>query len=138
EENDDAEDRRGTRHANDSARVTLDEAQITKSVAPGAAPVGATVEYTVEVRLPGNANFYNVTLSDSLPQGVEYVEGSSRATFDWAGAPSEPDSASVEPKDSELEWTILDEGDEPVATIETHSEPRTITITYEAKISDAV
>lgn len=121
----------GERTADDDATVHLSDATLTKSVDKASAPVGDTVEYTVEVTLPANANFYDVTLTDTLPDGVEFVTGTQQVTFN--GWPTNPTvTGPTDPTSQNLEWTITP------ADIPLHTSARTITITFDAKLTDAI
>ncbi|TDP90694.1 putative repeat protein (TIGR01451 family)/fimbrial isopeptide formation D2 family protein [Leucobacter luti] len=125
-------ERRGDRITGVSATVHLSEASIVKSVTPTSAPVGASVEYTLKTTLPARANFYDATLTDTLPAGVEYVAGSARVTLDWAGAASPPAIADEPSRSgSTLNWAI-----DP-ADIRDHDKVRTITVTFSGKITTA-
>lgn len=132
-----ATDRRGDRFSRDDETVTVSDASIAKSVDKAEAPVGDTVAYTVTVTLPERANFYDVRLTDTLPKGVEFVSAVGTPQFGgWAagtqptvaGPASDGDTAAGET----LTWTLTPD-DFPW-----HTEDRTITVSYSAKITDAV
>ncbi len=136
--------RRGYYTRDAGASVRMVNAAIEKSVETlnglGKAPVGETVTYTVKTTLPPNANFYDVTLTDSLPAGVEYVATTS-ATVDWAGATPTPKVISpAGPGGSNPIWTFVDKDDESqqIRDFALHTAPRTIEIVFTAKVTDAV
>lgn len=137
--------RRGDRATDASRDVRINEATIAKSVSPTSAPVGDTVTYTLVTTIPANANFYNVALTDELPKGLSYVAGSSAVTTVWGGPGTAPgvgtDGVSThEPvvtpgtgtNGDGLAWAINP------GKIETHSAARTITLTFQAKVTNAV
>jgi len=140
----DAATRRGDRATGAEAPVTLSQASLAKSVTTpnglGSAPVGETVHYTLVVSLPANANFYDVTLTDTLPAGVAYVPGSSAVTIDWQGAPDEPTVGTVVGGDlheptitgNVLDWAIAPDD------IALHTAARTITVEFDATITNTV
>jgi len=126
--------RRGDRATGADAPVTLSQATLTKSVTTpnglGSAPVGETVRYTVTVNLPANANFYDVTLTDTLPAGVSFA-GNQDVTF--SGWPVDPlVTGPVDPNSQNLSWTIAPDDIPLLATA------RTITIAFDATITSSV
>jgi len=126
----DATTRRGDRATGAEREVTLSQATIDKSVDLASAPVGETVRYTLVATLPANANFYDVTLTDTLPAGVTFA-GDQVITYD--GWPANPVVAGpVDPNVQNLSWTIT-----PV-DIPLHTAERTITIEFDALISSSV
>ena len=52
------------------ATITVPGGAVTKSVNPDHVPVGGTVTYTVAADLPADVNFYDATLIDQLPAGI--------------------------------------------------------------------
>lgn len=131
----DTTDRRGDRIGDAEADVKLTSATIEKSVTPTSAPVGDTVEYTLVTTLPADANYYDVELVDVLPAGMAYVANSSEASIDWAGAtPGAPTIGQPDVDGQTLTW-IAKTDNVDVATWNTD---RTITITFDVKITDGV
>lgn len=136
---DDTSARRGDRVTRTNVGISLTGATISKSVSPAQAPVGETVTYTIINTLPADANYYDVELTDTLPIGLEYVAGSAQVELDWAGStpvPSvgEPDGepTSISPNGRTLTWAIVSDD------VPTYGQARTITITFDAKITDDV
>lgn len=132
--------RRGDRDARAREDVRLTSANVTKSVSPEAVPVGDTVTYTLTANFPADANYYDVTLADTLPAGLEYLE-TTNVEVDWADAPNAPAVVSpVAPAGSSLAWTFTggDFGASPGADFATWSQPRSIVITFTAKVTDHV
>lgn len=140
----DTTDRRGDRVRDAARNLSITEASVDKRVRvlgsgdgfvdAAQAPVGETVEYRVVATLPADANYYDVELTDTLPVGLEYVSGSSSASYAWAGGPSRPTIGEPSLNGRTLTW--IAQGDD--VDIATHDEPRTITITFQAKVTDEV
>lgn len=129
----DTSDRRGTVAAISSATVRMPEASILKTVEPGSAPVGDVVTYTLTTTLPASTNFYDVVLSDTLPVGVEYLSGGTHTeTANWAGAPNTPVIGAPSLNGRTLTWSV---GPDDILA---WSANRTITVTFEARITNAV
>lgn len=57
--------------ANGNSSVTVAGATTTKTVDKAKAEVGQKVTYTVNATLPASVNFYNATVMDTLPQGID-------------------------------------------------------------------
>lgn len=127
----DTTDRRGIREASVDRNITLQKAAITKSVDKATAPVGDTLKYTIVTTLPKNLNFYNVSLSDTLPVGVTYVPGSAVVTPSGSGLPVITNQPVVSNAGRTLTW--LAAGDS--IDILSNSADRSITITLSAKIT---
>ncbi|UOQ57303.1 isopeptide-forming domain-containing fimbrial protein [Leucobacter allii] len=130
---DDADARRGDRVVGAHAVVRVADAGLMKSVSPAAAPVGETVEYTLTTTLPAHANFYDVALVDTLPEGVVYA-GAPSIAFGGDWSDGEP-AIDAEPRQDgrTLSWPAS--GDVDIAYTDA---VRTITITFQARITDAV
>ncbi|KQR37260.1 isopeptide-forming domain-containing fimbrial protein [Microbacterium sp. Leaf159] len=129
----DTSDRSGTYTAKANATVRMPDATIDKSVSTASAPVGDTVTYTVKTTLPTSTNFYDVTLTDTLPAGVDFVAaGTHTETAQWAGAPDAPEIGQPTVNGRVLSWKISQ--DDIIAWDQT----RTITVTYQARITTAV
>ena len=131
-------DRRAEYAVSANATVTVANAGIAKSVNKPTAAVGETVEYTVKTSFPANANYYDVKITDRLPKGVEFVRATG-TTVDWADLPAaeRPSVVAAAPQGTvaagqTLSWT-LEPGD-----VATYSKPRSITLTFEARITDAI
>jgi len=118
--------RRGSRTSTDSQTLTVAPARIVKSVDKASAPIGDTVAYSLQVTLPANVQFYDTAITDTLPTGVAFGAVTGWTTT-GAGAP-----AQVTPTQSgqTLTWSL---GDIAAASVE-----RTVTITFTAKLTDAV
>ncbi|GAA1246824.1 fimbrial isopeptide formation D2 family protein/uncharacterized repeat protein (TIGR01451 family)/LPXTG-motif cell wall-anchored protein [Microbacterium phyllosphaerae] len=129
----DTSDRSGTYAAKADATVRMPDAAIDKSVSTSSAPVGDTVTYTVTTTLPTSTNFYDVTLTDTLPEGVEFVaSGTHTESTQWAGAPDAPAIGQPTLNGRVLSWSVSP--DDIIAWDQT----RTITVTYQARITKAV
>lgn len=136
---DDATERRGDRVDNAREDVNVTTASIAKSVSPSSAPVGDTVKYTLVTTLPADANYYDVTLTDTLPTGLEYVADTSDVELGWGTAPNRPtvgetggEPSSVSTDGRTLEWDIVPDD------IGTFDDVRTITVTFDAKVTDEI
>lgn len=119
----------GTRTANADETVDVSQATLEKSVTPTSAPVGDTVRYKLDVTLPANANFYGVSLTDTLPVGVSYVGNETQAFTNWA---TDPEVSDADVSGRDLSWTI-DPEDIPFST-----QQRTISIEFDARITSTV
>ena len=64
--------RGGTRTSSDTQTLTVAPASIVKSVDKASAPIGDTVSYSLLVTLPKNVQFYDTTITDTLPTGVSF------------------------------------------------------------------
>jgi fimbrial isopeptide formation D2 family protein/uncharacterized repeat protein (TIGR01451 family) len=134
--------RRGDRTATASETVTATTAAIDKGVRIGAgaygptasAPIGETAQYRVEVTLEADINYYAPTIVDRLPAGVvldeDSVDGPDETsatgtvqTADWARTYDAGSNT----------WTWTYDGD-----ILSDDEQRTLVLTYDVLLSDAV
>ncbi|MFA7497703.1 MAG: isopeptide-forming domain-containing fimbrial protein [Leucobacter sp.] len=131
----DTTERRGDRIGDAEADVKLTSATIEKSVTPTSAPVGDTVKYTLVTTLPADANYYDVELVDVLPAGMAYVTNSSDVSIEWAGATSgAPTIGQPEVDGQTLTWIAKTDN----VDVATWNADRTITITFDVKITDDV
>lgn len=129
----DTSDRRGQVAAVSAATVRMPEASILKTVDRGSAPVGEVVTYTLTTTLPASTNFYDAVLTDSLPVGVEYLASGTRTeATNWAGAPGAPLIGAPTLNGRTLTWSI---GPDDITA---WSATRTITVTFQARITDTV
>ncbi len=127
---DDTSARRGTVTASVNRTVTMPDATITKTPSSGTAPVGDVITYTVTTTLPSATNFYDVTLTDTLPAGVEFLPGGTHTEVaDWRGAPDAPAIGAPQLDGRTLTWAI---GPDDVLAWST---ARTITVTYQARLT---
>ena len=114
--------------ANDT--VQLADATLTKDVAPSSATVGDDLTYTVNVTFPANITYYDATVIDTLPDGVDF-DGTVSVTCD--GGPCTPAVTNLAPEpqpdgSTRLGWFLNDLPNQPAA--------RTYTITYAAHVDD--
>ncbi|MFF7293013.1 isopeptide-forming domain-containing fimbrial protein [Microbacterium sp. NPDC008134] len=129
----DTSDRRGTVAATSAVTVRMPEASILKTVDRPSAPVGSVVTYTLTTTLPASTNFYDAVLTDALPAGVEYLpDGARTETANWASDPNVPNIGAPTLNDGKLTWSI---GPDDILA---WSETRTITVTFQARITDSV
>ena len=73
---------RTTYSANATDTVTAPQATIAKSVSPANATIGDTVTYTVDVTVPAGITTYDLTVLDTLPDGVDFQNF---GTFTYTG-----------------------------------------------------
>lgn len=109
--------------------VQVPKGSITKSVTPGSAPVGDQVEFTVDVTLPANANFYDAKVVDTLPVGINPSSITDvQVTCLEGGVACAPALAVPTGADNgqTYTWTF---GTIPTSTVE-----RKLTITYKAVV----
>ncbi len=122
--------------ANASAVVTVEGATTVKTVVPGTATIGGTVEYTVKVALPKNVTFYNATIVDTLPVGLTANAGTAVVTCETdtpttdcaADLPSGP-SFTLAPNGQKIGWLL---GSVTAKTVK-----RTITVTFTGTVTGA-
>jgi len=129
----DTAQRRGLITRSADATVRMPDASVTKTASPASAAVGEIVTYSVTTTLPSSTNFYDVVLTDTLPAGVEFLpEGTRTESVQWAGAADQPTVGAPTLRGNELSWTI--DRDDILAA----GDPRTITVTYQARLTTAV
>lgn len=128
----DAAERSGARSTGASADAKIAEATIAKTVTPQRAPVGETVTYTVTTTIPADANFFDFSVVDTLPVGVEFVKNS--ASVNFSGGPTIADQPTVSSDERTLTWPAGDKG----VNITKADHARTVVISYQAKITDNV
>ena len=121
--------------ANTDETVTVPGGALTKSVDPARVRVGDTTEYTVEVDLPRDVNFYEASVVDELPAGIDpasvALTGSSCEYADVlagaCGVNAGPGSE-LAPQGQLHGWFLGDVASDP--------RPRTVTLTYTAIVGD--
>ncbi|MDQ1745645.1 MAG: large repetitive protein, partial [Pseudonocardiales bacterium] len=119
-----------------TSTVTVAGATAQTSVVPGSATIGGTVSYTGTAVLPAGVNFYNLSLIEQLPAGIDATSVVPGAV-DCANADSTACtpaaagrlSASAGPGTSTLIGWLL--GDVPYA-----SQVRTVRVHYTARVAD--
>lgn len=129
----DTADRRGLLIRTANATVRMPEATISKQATPASAAIGEVVTYSVTTTLPSSTNFYDVVLTDTLPTGVEFLpDGAHSESVQWAGASDRPSVGAPTVNGGVLSWSI--DRDDILAA----SDVRTITVTYQARLTTAV
>lgn len=116
-----------------SRQVVVPGAALSKSVAEATEPVGGTSTYTLEVDLPQDVNFYEATVVDELPAGIDpatvaWVSSSCAYTDGPAGAcgvAAASDSA-LAPSGRRHGFFLGDVAADP--------RPRRVTVTYTAVV----
>ncbi len=119
-----------------SSTVAVAGATAQDSVLPSAATVGDTVSYSTSAVLPAGVNFYNLSLIDQVPAGIDpnsIVAGTVSCT-NTDGSGCTPASAvrlssTAGPASSTVIGWLL--GDAPYA-----GQTRTVTVHYTARIAD--
>ncbi|MDQ2957601.1 MAG: DUF11 domain-containing protein [Actinomycetota bacterium] len=121
-----------------SANSTVNVAGATalKSVTPTSATVGDTVSYRTSAVLPAGVNFYNLSLIDQVPNGIDpnsIVEGTVSCTNADTTACSLTSATPLTPVAGSASSTIIGWliGDAASA-----SQTRTVTVNYTAKVKD--
>jgi uncharacterized repeat protein (TIGR01451 family)/fimbrial isopeptide formation D2 family protein len=112
--------------------VVVEGAVTVKTVQPGTATIGGTIDYTVTVALPSEVNFYDAAIIDTLPVGISpdtatlSCETASNASCDsdLPGA-----GAALTTSGQNTGWLL---GDVLAST-----ENRTVTVTFTATVLDA-
>lgn len=125
-----------TYSAGASSTATVLGATAQTSVLPTSATIGATVSYTSTAVLPAGVNFYNLSLVEQLPAGIDAssvvpgtvgcVNADSSACTPAVAAPL---SAAAGPGSSTLIGWLL--GDVPYSV-----QVRTVTVHYTARVAD--
>ncbi|WP_261166993.1 hypothetical protein [Microbacterium sp. Marseille-Q6965] len=136
----DAGDRRGDRTDDAAATIEAATARIAKGVRLAettdaytdrlGAPIGDTVQYEVDITLQPNINYYEPTIADDLPSGVELIDSS----VNGPETDSSIDGAwtrSHDPQTNTWRWTY--DGDIAAA-----AEVRTLTLRYEVLLSESI
>jgi uncharacterized repeat protein (TIGR01451 family)/fimbrial isopeptide formation D2 family protein/LPXTG-motif cell wall-anchored protein len=119
-----------------NSTITIAGATATKSVSPTSATVGDTVNYTTSALLPAGVNFYNLSLIDQLPNGIDpnsVVLGTVSCTYadSTACTPSTASALTSSPgsgSSTVIGWLLGD------AT--TAAQSRTVTVHYTAKVAN--
>ena len=119
-----------------SSTVTISGAIAGKSVSPTSAPVGETITYRTSAQLPAGVNFYNLSLIDTLPRGIDpasvslvstaCVNADSSACAPAAATPLTPTAGPA--SSTVIGWLL---GDAAAG-----AQVRTVTITYTARVAD--
>ena len=125
-----------TYSAGATSTVTVAGGAALSSVTPTSAAVGDTVNYSSSAVLPAGVNFYNLSLIDQLPAGVDpnSVAPGAVSCVDADNSPCTPDgavrlaSAAGAGSATLVGWLL---GDVPFA-----SQARTVTVRYSARIAD--
>lgn len=143
---DDATNRRGDRAASSSANVTAAVADLAKGVRIGtsgafgssvSAPVGETVQYQLVATLQPRVNYYDVRFEDQMPAGVQLVANSAHVemtTGSGSAVDVTDDWAHSNPSGTNHRWSYTPTGGD----LASNDETRVITLTYQAKVTDAV
>lgn len=124
--------------ASATSSVSIAGATATKSVTPSSATIGDTVSYTASAVLPAGVNFYNLSLIDQVPNGIDETSitqtGVSCTNADTTACSITSASAlsqSPGPSSSTLiGWYF---GDAASA-----GQQRTVRVTYTARVADRV
>ncbi|HLS01825.1 MAG TPA: isopeptide-forming domain-containing fimbrial protein, partial [Beutenbergiaceae bacterium] len=142
-----ATERRGERGAKTNETVHLDSPQIVKEVQPDEAPVGDMVTYDVTLTLPPNANFYDVTFTDTLPEGVVADESTFAYEFvddtdsTWPNRADTPGSMTMDVSGQNITWvfhTGEDGAGDEITTFATHADSRVVQLSFEAQVTGDV
>jgi large repetitive protein len=117
-----------------SSIVSIAGATAAKAVTPSSATIGDTVTYTASAVLPAGVNFYNLSLIDQLPSGIDETSiaqtGVSCTNADTTGC-SITSAGALTPTGSSpvtIGWYL---GDATSA-----AQQRTVKVTYTARVAD--
>ncbi|MDQ1722663.1 MAG: large repetitive protein, partial [Pseudonocardiales bacterium] len=121
----------------DSSTVTVAGATALKTVTPTSATVGDTVNYSTSAVLPAGVNFYNLSLIDQLPAGIDpnSVVPGTVSCVNTDSSPCTPSTAvrlSSAPGAGSatlIGWLLGD--------VLYTSQNRTVTVRYSARIADS-
>ncbi|HJQ02696.1 MAG TPA: hypothetical protein VJ851_13935, partial [Jatrophihabitans sp.] len=119
-----------------SSTITIAGATAVKSVSPTSATVGATVNYTTSAVLPAGVNFYNLSLIDQLPNGIDpssVVLGTVSCAY--------ADSTACTPNTASALTPVAGSGSSTVigwllGDAATAAQSRTVTVHYTAKVAN--
>ena len=122
--------------ASRNSTVTAAGATILKTVLPGAATIGDRVTYTVTATLPAGINFYNLSLIDRLPNGIDpaslllgTITCTNADTTACSVTTAAPLTSTAGPASSRnIGWLLGDVVQDP--------QVRTVQITYSATVAD--
>ena len=128
-------DRRGDRATGAERDVTLTRATLAKTVSPAYAPVGGTVRYTLTTTIPANANFWDAQLIDTLPPGFSYA---GNPTVSFVGGPAVTNDLHVSGQTVTWPATAGPPSAGSRIDIPFAATGRTITISFDARVTDAV
>ncbi|WP_442214531.1 isopeptide-forming domain-containing fimbrial protein [Specibacter sp. RAF43] len=120
-----------TKTANSAVKVA--GATSTKTVDPGEATIGQSVTYTVSTKLPANVNFFNASIVDTVPAGldvasVQLLPGSVTCTNNDTTPCGLTSATQLPASGSTLVFAL---GDAPSL-----SQVRTVSLQYTAKVAD--
>ncbi len=122
--------------ASANSTVNIAGATASKSVTPTSATVGDTVTYTTSAVLPAGVNFYNLSLIDQVPNGIDpnsIVEGPVTCTNADTTACSLTSATPLTPVAGSASSTIIGW---LVGDAAQSSQVRTVTVKYTAKVKD--
>ena len=119
-----------------NSTVTIAGATALKSVTPTSATIGDTVTYSTSAVLPAGVNFYNLSLIDQVPNGIDpnsIVQSAVTCTNADTTACSLTSATPLSPVAGSSSSTIIGwlVGDASAAT-----QVRTVTVKYTAKVKD--
>ncbi len=119
-----------------SAVVTVEGATTVKTVVPGTATIGGTVDYTIKVLLPKKVNFYNAAIIDTLPAGLTASATTATVTCQTAALadcftdlPNRP-AFTLAPSGQKIGWLL--------GSVAATTEDRTVTVTFTGTVTSAV
>ena len=116
--------------ANTQDAVRLGDATLTKSVDPGSATVGDEVEYTTQVTFPANITYFDATVIDTLPDGLDW-DGTVDVTCDGGACTPAVTPLAAEPQPdgtTRVAWYLDD--------LPNQASARNYVITYTAHVDD--
>ncbi|MGI8664975.1 MAG: beta strand repeat-containing protein, partial [Jatrophihabitans sp.] len=119
-----------------NSTVNVAGATALKSVTPTAATVGDTVTYSTSAVLPAGVTFYNLSLIDQLPNGIDptsVVQGSVSCTNADTSACGLTSATPLTPVAGSGSSTIIGW---LIGDASTSTQVRTVTVKYTAKIKD--
>ncbi len=119
------------------ATITAPGGTLTKDVTPSNVPVGDIVTYTITADLPAEINFYDATIIDSLPAGIDpasvVLVSSSCAFTDVTGgacAVEATTGGALGPQGQLHGWSL--------GSVASATRPRAVTVTYTAVVGVVV
>ncbi|WP_456695174.1 isopeptide-forming domain-containing fimbrial protein [Aeromicrobium sp. P5_D10] len=116
--------------ATDNKTLTVPPATITKVITDGTLIVGERAKYVLTATLPANVNFYDASITDALPAGLDDVTLSSVTCVNADTTDCTlPTGATLTPSGQNVGWFLGD--------IAESTQSRTVTLVFTAKVTAA-
>ena len=116
-----------------TSKVLVSGAAVTKTAAPANPTIGQTVTYTITASIPDDVNFYNLSIIDAPPAGIDATTATlvsvQCVNADTTScSPSSATSLTAAASPTRIGWLL--------GTVAASNQVRTITLVYTAKVAD--